>query len=460
MQRRTIRVGRCIRAAAAVIAAAGLVIPLAQAAQPSRRSGREKPGQNQPAQPQQPSTPAPAQPGQPAGTQPSATAPATPAPTNKRSILDNLLRRGRSRDWTLKVTVNVHAYQSVRKNSFDVTEMDLKTAAVVFPVNFGTASSELVEDKFRGELRFDDRVVDTEPEFQDGYACGTRLARWELQDKRGKEVTLYVELPVTSWETIFDEQAAEKVPWPSGSWPPAAASALQADKIVDSDNPAIADLLSQWTEGRDPKMVRPVPLAKYLAGRVMEHVQISGNGLAFADNGMLMGVDVVPASITARNGRGSEHDMAVLLAAVYRAAGLPARTVTGYDVSAKKDPDKFLKKEKSGPTNLCTWVEFCLYDEAAQKELWVPVDIARLRGSSSRAPALNKPWKYFGTHDELENVIPIAFQFTPPTTVVAHGKYAFWGWFTTPSIPRAEQHVVFDAQTTPKRSSDRPRDRR
>lgn len=152
--------------------------------------------------------------------------------------------------------------------------------------------------------------------------------------------------------------------------------------------------------------------------------------------------------------------MTVLLAAVYRAAGLPARTVIGFDVSAKKDRDGFLDKGKSGPQKLRAWVEFCLYDEAAQREVWVPVDVVRMRQSSSRAPALNRPWKFFGTHDELENVIPIAFQYHPPTTVVAHGAFGLWGWLTTPEIPLVKQHLRLDAITTPKRGGDRQRDRR
>jgi hypothetical protein len=166
-------------------------------------------------------------------------------------------------------------------------------------------------------------------------------------------------------------------------------------------------------------------------------------------------VELQRIEVTANTGRGSEHDMVVLLAAVYRAAGLPARTVIGFDVSAKKDKDSFLDNGRGGPQKLRAWVEFCLYDESAQKELWVPVDIVRMRGSSNRVPSMNKPWKYFGTHDEMENVIPFAFQYHPPTTVVGHGAFGFWGWLTTPEIPRVTQFLRFDAITTPKRAGDR-----
>lgn len=460
MDRKRTGAGR-LRAAAAAVAVAGLLAAAAGGAeQPSRRNRNQPAPQSpSPQSPVQPATTPGQMPAQPAPGQPAPGPQAQPAPSNKPSILDDLLRRGKSRDWTLKVTVNVHADHDATNRSLTIREIHFNTAALVFPANLTTASSELDTEKFRGEVRFDDRVVDDEPVFQEGYLCGTRLARWEMFDRRGREVTLYVETPVTAWETIFDEKGAEGVPWPNDPWPPTAESALRPDGFADAASPRIKQLVETWTEGKDPKKLKPVVLAKFLAGRVLEHVQVSGNGLEWSNRGFV-GVNLQRASTTAESGRGSEHDMTVLLAAVYRAAGLPARVVIGYDVSAKKDPEKFLKKEKDGPTSIRSWVEFCLYDEATGKELWVPVDVVRMRSSSSRVPALNKPWKYFGTHDELENVIPFAFQYHPPVSVVAHGAYSFWGWSITPEIPKVNQYLVFDAQTTPRRSSDRKRDRR
>lgn len=380
-------------------------------------------------------------------------------PAGKASVLDSVIMRGRERDWTLRVTVHLSSYQRVTSNAMpEIEVMELKTAAVVFPVNLASGSSELDVAKFKGELKFNDAVVDSQPKFLEGYPAGTRLGRWEMTEKSGREMQLDVELPVTSWSTIFDEKAAGAVAWPA-NWPTNAASALKPDAIVNSANPAVQELVKKWTGGNDPKKIPPVQLAKFLAGQVMEHVQTSGNGLASADNGLLMGVDLQPIEETAGSGRGSEHDMVVLLAAVYRAAGLPARTVIGHDMAGKKGGDSFLDKAKKGPQKLRAWVEFCLYDEGAQKEAWVPVDIVRMRASSNRVPPLNKPWKYFGTHDELENVIPFAFQYHPPTTVVAHGAYSFWGWLPTPEIPNVQQYLRFDAITTPKRAGDR-RDRR
>jgi hypothetical protein len=81
----------------------------------------------------------------------------------------------------------------------------------------------------------------------------------------------------------------------------------------------------------------------------------------------------------------------------------------------------------------------------------VPVDPVRARKRSMQMPPFDKPWRYFGTHDELDTILPFAFHFIPPTTVVSYG-YAFWGWFTTPETQIAEHWVRFLAQTAPRRS--------
>src|SRR5438552_3954370 len=117
-------------------------------------------------------------------------------------------------------------------------------------------------------------------------------------------------------------------------------------------------------------------------------------------------------------GRGSEFDEVCLLAAVYRSCGLPCRTVIGWDVGEdKRDKKKFLAKN-NGTKGLRGWVEFALPDVKSPGGVaWVPVDVVRMRKEGSRAQALDKPWKYYGSHDELDGVIQVAFQFHRPTTV-------------------------------------------
>jgi hypothetical protein len=79
------------------------------------------------------------------------------------------------------------------------------------------------------------------------------------------------------------------------------------------------------------------------------------------------------------------------------------------------------------------------------------VDVVRQRKSGSKAPPLDRPWKYFGNNDDTDSIIPIAFHYHPPTTVVAHGSPCFWGWITFPEMQYgAEQMVRFVTITAPK----------
>src|SRR5262249_42957937 len=156
---------------------------------------------------------------------------------------------------------------------------------------------------------------------------------------------------------------AMKVKWPTSPWPVSAKSTFDRDPIADHNSPDVRALVTKWTEGKDPKTIPPVKLAKFLMGQVLELCQPSGDGLAFSDMGMFRGVVLQEIGQTISTRSGTDHDITNLLVAVYRAAGLPARTVIGYDVTEKKGQDaNFLQKRRSS-AKLRPWAEFCLYDE-------------------------------------------------------------------------------------------------
>jgi hypothetical protein len=365
-----------------------------------------------------------------------------------------------SHDWTLEITVNVRAHTTYdpRTRMPDREEFKFDTAAIVFPV-LRNSGSHVCNEPVTGEVLGNDRTLGTTFDFLSDYHSGTRLAKFGLKDWRGEEITLKVVIPTTCYKTRFNEEAAMVINWPGGELPADAASTFQPQMFVTLapgnvpyDMAPVKDLLSRYCNGQDPKKLKPIALAKYIAGQVLEDIQPSGEGLNYGRTGELEGMDLQGAPQTAQRRRGSQFDIICLLAAIYREAGLPARTVIGYDIGEKKDDDRRKFLERKGSAKLRGWVEVGLYDEAAGdgRTIWVPVDVARMRQSGSRSQPLEKPWAYFGTHDELDGVIPIAFQFHPPTTVRAYGSPAFWGWLVTPKPPEyAEQAVRFLAKTTP-----------
>jgi hypothetical protein len=377
---------------------------------------------------------------------------------------ERYLKPGGSNNWTLTVNVTANGWKETDGQGMPVNDVwSFDSAAVVFPLIAGCASSRTDTPNIKGTVQFDDRTAATEFKILTGYPSGTRLGKWELTEKTGRELALQVVIPETSWETVFDEAAAMKVPWPTGGWPPAAAAALLPEWYIDYgpdergsmkpyDKKPVDDLLAAWTHGKDPKSVSPVMLAKVLAGELVGHVQINGNGLNGNNLGQIEGVSLQGVPVTAAKGQGTEFDGACLLVALYRRAGLPARVVVGVEA---EDPDSHQIFKQKDKNKLRAWVEFALFDEAGKTLTWVPVDTARRRKSSSKVPDWQKPWKFFGTNDELDSLVPFAFQFHPPTTVRAYGSPGFWGWLVMPEPPgRAIQAIWFMSQKTVIRGDD------
>src|SRR5688572_8437886 len=75
-----------------------------------------------------------------------------------------IVDRSEPRDWTLKVTVNVrpHTEYDPKTGMPNRAAFDFTSAAVVFPLILGTASSE--SPGGTGVLSLNDRPADTEPD--------------------------------------------------------------------------------------------------------------------------------------------------------------------------------------------------------------------------------------------------------------------------------------------------------
>jgi hypothetical protein len=398
-------------------------------------------------------------------------APAGPAAAQS----DNpFITRDRPRNLTLTIGVRIAAFQE-RPRRDRLPEIDVwefSEASVIFPVVRESSSHFTHIGQISSRIRFNDREQEQQPALSqgynallEGYPAGTRLARWTLLDKRGREMDLNLTLPVTCWSTTLDEQAAARVRWPEGNYPPEAASTFEPEMFINfgpdgqpyENADAVAELVRRWTGG-NPRQVVPLVTAKVLAVETMRFVRPSGDGLNFNRAGELEGIQLKGAPNVAAEPRRqtTDWDMVTLLVAVYRAAGLPARAVIGFDRG--EDDGRFLGGR--GRRNaLRAWVEFYLYDETNRRGGWIPVDIVNMRASAGRIRG--NYWEdavpYFGTVRELQSVIPFAFQFHPPTDVRAYGSPGFWGWFVTPEPPEfAQQGLRFNAITTPRRPGDPP----
>lgn len=394
------------------------------------------------------------------------------------------------KQWNLRAEVVIRRVESILnrrtgEQELHVVDMDFTSATIVFPV-LPSSSSHRMDMRevdgielpdLTGQITLNDRPVPQDMSFIQRGVDGKPLpsntwrAQWFVAQPSGagfsgvREMNLKFEVPVEAFETQFDEQAATRVPWPDGPWPEEALAALQPEAYIEynPDGNAVHSteeidrLLSVWLEGNDPQKLPPVTLAKWLAGKVVEHVQPSGDGLAFDQRtNMFTGFNLQSVPATAVSGRGSPFDMNNLLVAVYRRAGLPARVVIGFDTASARSGRTIYERSRNRP-NLRVWTEFCLYDAKNQTLGWIPVDVVEMRKSSSRLPPrfLERPQKYFGTHDDLSDVIPLAHHYAPAQTSVWFYNYpAFWGWFVQPSPPNVgSQTIRFDASRAARRSN-------
>lgn len=464
---------------------------------PATPSAPVSPGK--PTTPAKPTTPVkPAKPatGQPTPAQPTpaqsvAPQPATPASGRKNEpAIGPYLTLSQPKELVLTARVRVlkgnkeqqisdpFTGQSTRVVTTDPFE-PMQSIAMVWPVLPPTASSVTQLDGITGKLLLNDRVATTTFKAMKDYQGGVQYARFDAvadgQPLTPWKVELEVQIPATASRTAFDEKAALAVRWPA-SWPSVAASWLEPQLFVESgfdENNRIQTYkpdavkaaleqaakqagIADWTK------VTPVAAAKIITSFVWGRVQLVTNvasresrsgemppmrlakDTVFTSND-LGGIVVQPPQFTLETGRGTDYDACALLVAMFRQAGLPARPVIGYDrggssnSSMKNDLSSKARRDGRG---LRCWVEFALYDEAANTINWIPVDIAKLNKSSSRPMPLDKPWRFFGSNDELNGVVPFAFHFFPPTDVVSYGAPGFWGWFVTPQAPKSAGQAI------------------
>ena len=276
-------------------------------------------------------------------------------------------------------------------------------------------------------------------------------------------------------ETEFNEKEAWDVPWPS-RWPVDAAAWLERDAVLDLDDEQgvdqVAALLEQWTGGNDPRQIPPVQLAKFLTGNVIEHIRhdvpatenpsgrpprivqsgtgttktttILDLGASLNFSGMIAGLNVQDAGKTAVSGRGSPHDDTVLLTAILRRAGIPARTLIGVD-----------KNENGSRKQVKSWVEFALVAPDVDRVIWVPVDLWELRSSGRNTRNWQQPWKHFGTSEELRDTVPVAHHFHPPANYRSYFVPALYGIRSEDELDDAGiQGLLFDVNSQPNRGGN------
>lgn len=199
-------------------------------------------------------------------------------------------------------------------------------------------------------------------------------------DASGLFAQFEIRYTTTSHRVKLDRDVADHAGWPA-SWPPEAMGAFEKQayldtdfdpatgEVYDLDPDALDDLAHQVLQQgglQDAKQVSPVVLAEGVANSVLPSLQVYGGAQLFAtanfrnDRGDAVFIDLSPggevpmmeglcAGFFVRNtleivesGRANDAERAVVLAAIYRRLGLPARVMIGYE--AEEDAKEKLAK--------------------------------------------------------------------------------------------------------------------
>lgn len=359
-------------------------------------------------------------------------------------------------DYTIRFQVFIKPSRDASADRFALTMAD-----IYFPFIESTSSSTGDPNSIRTQFWWrkqiateEFRILPAVPGFGRFGAVEFRADRFafrgagvpSLDQTVTEEVRFQYEFASVNRETVFDEKRAAQIPWPQ-EFPPELRAWLQPEVLIQSTHPAIVALVNEWT-GANPRALGPVMLAKQLCGHVVDHMMPTEPAFGNNTRGGIAGIDVQGAAFAAVEKSGSVFDMAALLVAVYRAAGIPARLVVGLDVE---------RTNRQRTPAFQAWVEFALLDPSDNRVEWIPVDVVRQRSFSSRAPRINQPWEYFGNNRFLDTAMPLSFHFHPPDRAVGSGgivsfnAHALWGWTPSPLIAEMDQTLNIVVMGTPQR---------
>lgn len=288
--------------------------------------------------------------------------------------------------------------EPVTADQWTVANLDRREVSLLLngsPVSF--------ESKIEGDPKLDHRRLVT-----------------SIPDGVVNALTFRAQWPTIAFNSEVDEAAASRIPWPR-TWPAETARYLDPSLAIDSDNPVFREFVQQ-VAGDDLRRVPVYLAAKDLVRRTIgEFRNISGGQLVREGLGAVRGFRLQNASAAALASEGSPGDLVGTCVAVLRAAGIPARPVVGI---YSGDGDRSKNKLPAGRTSLCVWAEFHLPGCG-----WVPFDPNEMRGSGLPQARLERPWRWFGSCNQLNRRVALAFDFAP----IRHGFIQDWpaGWAWT-----------------------------
>lgn len=361
-------------------------------------------------------------------------------PPNRPPV--NALRREEPKkyDVTYAITLQTvsHPADLAQRGIFQFDE-----APIVFPVIYmGQYSRVFISDpEPYGKLLHDGAPVDARymnMGQEENKPFNTHLLRMVSPGFRGTVLRFEFQFRTQTWNALIDEARAQATTWPRDmKWPDEVQDGLRPQTMIESDAPIFRQALNDIATPEARQTIPPYLLAKRIVAYVLNNFQVSGQGMTRGGIGEIRGLVMRGALATANSPDqtyrlvGSEHDLLCVCIAMLRAANIPARAVIGAE-------EALATSGKTLP-ELVSWGEFYLPDSG-----WVSFDPNAMRSEGGgRYQNFNNAWPHFGTMDELNERVVLAYHFIPPAAVVVPGNYALWGWDPRPAQqPSYEQAIT------------------
>ena len=219
-------------------------------------------------------------------------------------------------------------------------------------------------------------------------------------------LSLRTEWPVISFSSAINEDVAARATWPR-TWPAEALPYLVPSDFIASEKEEYKTFVERITKG-DLRSVPVYYAAKDLVrAAILEHRNVDQRFVYSEQEGAVRGFDLKDArGRRQRQQNATSADLVVNCVAVLRAAGIPARPVIGLQSGSITKPSVV-----STDVQFVAWAEFYLPGAG-----WVPFDPNLMRGTSMRHTAVQKPWRFFGTIENLNRRAAIAYAFAPSSS--------------------------------------------
>jgi len=317
---------------------------------------------------------------------------------------------------------------------------NFQDAPIVMPVIFQSSYSAVDRASMSAQLWLDGRE-DTDllkrVRVDDHQPFASHLAVLPVVKFNGQTLRWKLTYRTQVFSARINDAAAAKLTWPR-EWPEEVRDGLKPQLFIESDDPIFTQAVETVTQGK-LRTVPPYLAAKELVRHCILNFQRQGSGNQRGEGGALRGMGINGARNLARTGLGTSHDLVCICVATLRAAGIPARAVVGI-----QDNERHIKE-------FVSWAEF--YLEGAG---WIPFDPDAMHGKAIRTLNIRDAWPEFGTLDDLNRRVPLAFTFIPPSTQAPEFP-AVWGWDPRPGGNPGAQPTVMITVTSRGKGVDDPR---